>query len=246
MKILIVVGEGVANSSGVSVLDQSLEFYGYGLELVKKYLRFREEDSKGVGVAFYIPGSISQQHSEYLNIMSEAMRTSVVDAAFFYDSIAGLMEALMKARNERTCLIVIGHGFQIIGGGAVQLLNGKGADKCIEDKDINAIRPDVYIGLHCYPGAILNKLSNSCIACGLTGLNVGQNGHIKNFCESDKLDRLFEDVCQLFFIVDIEDMDTPTINEHEKAVIQALKGFKDHSTPEFAVTETASLALSKS
>ncbi|MBX9296550.1 hypothetical protein [Chromobacterium piscinae] len=246
MKILIVVGEGLLGASGVSISEQSQEFYEYGLDLVEKYLRLKKEDSIDADVEFYIPQSMSQAHSERLGLMSEARREAVLGVTEYYQAIAGLVHGLLRARNERSCLIVIGHGFQIINGGAVQLLTGNGVGNSIDDSNINAIRPDVYIGLHCYPGAILKKLDNTCIACGMTGMNVGQNSHIKSFCESDKLIPLLQDIFSLFLVIDVEEMDAPTIREHEQAVIQAMRAFKDHSTPDLMVSDKASLARSKS
>jgi hypothetical protein len=232
MEILVIVSEGLFSEtarSGVSVREQSEEFHEGGLELVKRYFAAKG-NCNGMDIQLYLPESIRAHHIERLQSASQEKQVYINARTAFYTDKNKLVATLSNRDNERTCLIVIGHGFSIVidqgntasVGGAVQLLDGKGANESITSEDIDVINPDVYIGLHCHAGAMLQRLPHTCIGFGVSGMSTAQNNHISDFCRSDELGELFERIALLFVLLDDAEADKPMRQDQAHAVIETL------------------------
>ena len=84
------------------------------------------------------------------------------------------------------CLVVIGHGSPMVTdhgvAGLVELCQlGLPDDRQITTKDVNEIRPKIYIALHCHGGEFVSQLEPGITWFDLTGEAKGQNTDIVNF-----------------------------------------------------------------
>lgn len=86
------------------------------------------------------------------------------------------------------CLIAIGHGGQVVSDhgvmGSVELCTGaKPEDRQIDTKDVNKIKPKVYIGLHCFAANFTGMLEPGIIHFSLTGEEKGTHDRIVRFTD---------------------------------------------------------------